>query len=58
MAQKRMPLPWENVPRVCRNCGYHGVGKNLEYRFFGLSGVIKCPKCGKRKFVKDPAVVF
>ncbi|MCR5218980.1 MAG: hypothetical protein K6D58_09965 [Treponema sp.] len=54
----RMPFPWENIPRICINCGYRGYGKNINYTFFKKCTAIKCPKCGKKKFIKDPYIVF
>ncbi len=54
----RMPFPWENVPRVCLNCGYRGSGKNSRRLLLQYETAMKCPKCGKKKFIKDPAVAF
>lgn len=54
----RIPFPWENVPRVCMNCGYRGKRKDSRKLFFQFDEPIKCPKCGKKKFILDPAVVF
>ena len=54
----RMPFPWENVPRVCLNCGYRGYEKDSKRISFWEYPAIKCPKCGKTKFVRDPAIKF
>ncbi|WP_141607001.1 hypothetical protein [Treponema saccharophilum] len=54
----RMPFPWENIPRFCLNCGYRGYGKNNTIFFFFIGSAIKCPKCGKKKFIKDPSIMF
>ena len=54
----RMPFPWESVPRVCINCGHRRYEKNIKYTFFRRCTAIKCPKCGKKKFVKEPFIVF
>ncbi len=53
-----MPFPWENIPRICMNCGYRGYGKSSKNLFFQRETAIKCPKCGKKKFIKEPYIVF
>ena len=53
-----MPFPWENIPRICINCGYRGFGGNSKSLFSQSGAAIKCPKCGKKKFIKDSGIVF
>ena len=56
----RMPQPGENVLLLCVNCHHSFRGPCPSW--YGFSVKIfkkpKCPKCGKKKIILNPAIRY